>query len=161
MSALSEFLGMHWTLAVTILCIIMLVIDLFIFNGGGLTFAADVLFSFVILHFIPTDNLIWLALWFLVIFGIVLAFHLLCYQKFIVVFLMDKLAPQKRKNNNEILIGKIGKICWIEERAYIYLEDEHIPCTFGKEFSQTEIIGKKAKVISWKDSSEVLVEIAE
>lgn len=156
---MTEFLGMHWTLALTIISIVLMIVDLFIFQGGGLTFLADVFFTFIILHFIPTDNWIWLTLWSVIIFLIVLALHLFIYIKFVKQFIDKFIAPQKHKSLNNDLIGKTGKICWIEERTYILVNDEHIPCILKNGLQTSDSANKKAKIVSWNDSGELTVSI--
>ena len=41
---MTDFLGMHWTMALTIISIVLMIVDLFIFQGGGLTFISDIFF---------------------------------------------------------------------------------------------------------------------
>lgn len=156
---MTDILGMHWTLALTIISIVLMIVDLFIFQGGGLTFISDIFFTFVILHFVPTENWIWLTLWSILTYALILSIHWYVYSKFAKYFVNKFLAPQKRKNNNEILIGRTGTICWIEERGYIHLEDEHIPCTLENGSVTSDSVNKKAKVISWNESGELKVTI--
>ena len=156
---MSEILGMHWTLALTIISIVLMIVDLFIFQGGGLTFLSDLFFTFIVLHFIPTDNWIWLSLWFIIIFSLVLALHFSIYKKIVKYFIDKIIAPTKHKDIDNTLIGKIGKICWIEERGYIYIENEYIPCMLENGFLTKENALKKAKVISWNKSGELYVAI--
>lgn len=156
---MSEFLGMHWTLALFLISIIMLIVDFFVFNGGVLTFIAGIFVTFVLLHFVPSDNIIILAFVGIFVYAGILMLHLFFYRK-LAVYLMDRfLAPQKAKSNNDLLVGKIGKICWIEDRAYIYVDDEHIPCEFEGAFSQEEDVGKKAKVVCWNQNGTLVVTV--
>ena len=152
---------MHWTLAATILCIVIMIFDLFIFQGGGLTFAADVIFTLVFLHFVPTNNVIWLALWGTLIFALVLALHWFVYKELVVCFILKVIAPQKRKNNNDILIGKVGRICLIDGRTFLHVEDEHIPCVIEQDPPRKDAVDQNAKVVSWKNSEELIVRIVE
>ena len=156
---MSEILGMHWTLALTLISVIMLILDLFIFSGGVLTFIADVFFTFIILHFVPTENWIYLLFFGIFIYTAVLILHYFLYRKFILYLIDNFIAPQKYKNNNDILLGKTGSICLIKDRWYIYLENEYIPCIIKDELMQHDLEKKKAKVISWNDSKELVVEI--
>lgn len=156
---MTEMLGMHWTIALFLISIIMLVTDLFIFQGEVLTFISDVFFTLIVLHFVPTENWIWLAFWGIFIYALVLAVHWFGYRKF-ALYLVDKfLVPQKRKSNNDILIGKIGTICWIEEQSYIRIEDEYIPCVLVNGVLTQDNTNAKAKVLSWNDSKELTVSL--
>ncbi|MBR1967230.1 MAG: hypothetical protein IKA22_11540 [Lentisphaeria bacterium] len=158
---MTDFLGMHWTLALTIISIVLMIVDLFIFQGGVLTVFADVFFTFIILHFLPTDNWIWLMLWWVIIFALILVLHFFVYTK-IVKQIIDKIiAPQKHKSLNDALIGKKGKICWVEERTYIHINDEHIPCVIQNASQVSRDADKKAEAISWNDSGELIVSIVD
>ena len=158
---MTEMLGMHWTLALFLISIIMLVADLFIFQGGALTFISDVFFTLIVLHFLPAENWIWLFFWGIFIYVSVLAMHWFGYRKF-ALYIVDKfLVPQKQKSNNDILIGKTGTICWIEERGYIRIEDEYIPCVLVNGFLTQDSTNAKAKVVSWNDSKELTVSLVD
>lgn len=156
---MTEIFGMHWTLAVTLICVVMMTVDLFLFQGGGLTFITDILFTVVILHFIPIENLIWKTFCGVFLFAVILAVHWFVYRKIVLQFVNRVIAPEKRCSNNDLLIGKTGKICWIEERIYIYVADEHHPCVLENEDSAPELAGLKAEITAWNNAGELVVKV--
>ncbi len=156
---MTEILGMHWTLAVTILCLIMIAVDLIFVQGDILTFIADIIFVFVMLHFVPTDNLIWMILAGIVIYSLILTFHWFVYRKLIQAFIDKIIAPQKCKDNNEILVGQIGKICVIEEKIYIRIGDEYLPCNIDGFKTDQPAVDQKAIITEWDEDNKLHVRL--
>ncbi|MBQ9772071.1 MAG: hypothetical protein IJW23_09640 [Lentisphaeria bacterium] len=147
---MTEIFGLPWTLSFAIIAVLLLVLDLFLFQSDILTFIADLIFVPVIVHFIPVDNMLLNISIGVVIYAVILAFHWLVYRKIVKKFL-NVIAPQKLKNSNDILIGQTGKICWIEEQTFISVGDECIPCQVQGESPREDLAGKKAVIISWED----------
>lgn len=147
---MTEIFGLPWTLSFAIIAVLLLVLDLFLFQSDILTFIADLIFVPVIVHFIPVDNMLLNISFGVVIYAVILAFHWLVYRKIVKKFL-NVIAPQKLKNSNDILIGQTGKICWIEEQTFISVGDECIPCQVQGESPREDLAGKKAVIISWED----------
>ena len=147
---MTEIFGLPWTLSFAIIAVLLLVLDLFLFQSDILTFIADLIFVPVIVHFIPVDNMLLNISFGVVIYAVILAFHWLVYRKIVKKFL-NVIAPQKLKNSNDLLIGQTGKICWIEEQTFISVGDECIPCQVQGESPREDLAGKKAVIISWED----------
>ena len=147
---MTEVFGLPWTLAFSIIAVLMLVSDLFLFQSDILTLIADVIFAFVIVHFVPVNNLLLEIFAGVVIYAAILVFHWLVYRKIVKKFL-NAIAPQKIRNSNELLIGKTGKICWVDEQTFITVGDECLPCVIKDESSRADLAGKKAEIISWED----------
>ena len=145
--------GMHWTLAVTILCLIMIALDLVFWQSDILTYISDILLVFVVLHFLPTDNLLWQIFFGIIIYAVILSLHWQLFRKVIIPCIDKFIAPQKSKDCNEILIGKTGKLCFIDGRTYIYVENEYIPCVVPNNCPE----GSLLKVESWNENRELIV----
>ena len=148
MNGLETLIGMPWPLAMAIIATTLVLADLLFVSGDLLTYIADIIYTVVIIHFIPTDNVIWLGLFSVIIYLCVLLFHLLVWRKVLGTVFNRYIAPDKEKTLNEQLIGRIG---WVSEKDgqwLIHVDDEFLQCIPDKNSELPKKTSFKAKIKS-------------
>ena len=129
MNYLESLIGMPWPLAMAVVATTLILADLLFVDGDFLTYWADIIYTVVIIHFIPTNNFIWLGLFGVIIYLGVLLFHLLVWRKMLGVVFNRYIAPDKEKSLNEQLIGRVGEVLEKDGQWFIHIDDEFLQCT--------------------------------
>ena len=128
MNHLETLIGMPWPLAMAIIATTLVLADLLFVSGDLMTYIADMIYAVVIIHFIPTDNVIWLGLFGVITYLCVLLFHLLVWRKVLGIVFNRYIAPDKEKTLNEQLIGRIGEVRERDGQWLIHVDDEFLQC---------------------------------
>ena len=124
-------LGRPWPVAALVVAAILLVIDTFFFAGDVLTYVAHVIVTAVILHFLPTSNVIWLTAAGIAIYATIMAVHLLGWKQLAERFLNKIVAPDKHLALNDTLVGKQGTLRKIDNQWFIHVDEEWLGCTLN------------------------------
>ena len=125
---MENFLGMHWTLAVSILGVILLLLDLFFFSGDLLTYCADFLYVPVVLYFVPTRNILWLTLMGIFVYAGILSLHFMLWRKLMKIFFNRIVAPDKQLDLEQQLVGKSAVATIINGQLMARIGDEYLLC---------------------------------
>ena len=157
MSYLESLIGMPWPLAMAIIATTLVLADLLFVSGDFLTYIADVIYSVIMIHFIPTNNIIWLGLFSVIVYLGVLLFHLLVWRKVLSMVFNRYIAPDKEKSLNEQLIGRIGEVSETEGQYFIHVDDEFLQCCLDCRCSLPKAKSFKAKIIAQDQNCEKFV----
>ena len=144
-------------MAVASVAVTLMLADLLFLGGDMLTYVADILYTIIVLHFIPTNNWIWLGLWAVIAYLAVLLSHLFIWNKFLSVIVNRYIAPDREKILNERLIGRTGMVSAENGLLFIHVGDEFLRCIPENTDTLPTEYPFNARIVRWDTTQEICV----
>ena len=147
---ITSFLGMPLPVAVLLIGFLLLLLDIFFFAGDFLTFISDILFTAVLLYYLPVRNWILLTVVGVLFFILLLFIHFFFWKKIICMFINNILAPNRIKDLNHKLCGTVGEVSKEDGLLTIHVGDEFLPCHLEPNADSPEC-PYLAEILSWDE----------